>query len=375
MRPHLKRKAAQDRRRWKDVPETLYKYYAPPRIEVFSSFRVRFSQLAALNDPFEFLVDMEAGVLRESAMRAVRGVVNPLGFATMAVQQALELLGTGEKAAKAPLAVRILVGAMMLPLAPTIALLAYPFVGKFMKRLMAGVGDELERLLGKARDGLFLIFSCSETWDSVPMWALYAANHTGFAIGIDPRTAFLRTDRKGTSQYINPRKVVYRDEIPSIRTGSMDIDSIITAKMSHWSYEREWRFIEMPDDAADRVTIDGGCDILLFEINPESIREIIFAAECTVETAREISSKLSKAGMTPQYFVVKRGPRYGFERIRISDPAEMVDQRAAPNGPLPSMKDIDFSHMMETFTDMHKAAESHWLLGRLGRLGMRRNHE
>lgn len=357
---------AKTEKRWKAVPPILYKYSSPDRLQIFSNFRVRFSQLAALNDPFELLIDMEPGAFRQVAMRSARSVLNPAALVWMALQQTFSLLRDPGKFENATFVVRIIVGVIMLPLAPLLVLLAYPFIGKYLKGFMEIIAEEFELTLGKARDGLILIFSCSETWDSVPMWAHYAGNHAGFAIGIDPRSAFSRTNSKGEAHQLQPRRVTYQDRIPTMGFGSREPDFLAT-KMPDWSYEREWRFTDVPDDASQRVAVPGSCEVLLFDLAPDSVREIVFGAKCTRADASRIMIALEQAGVAPEFYVVRRGPRYGFQRVRIHNSEEITEAHSDIGDTAPNIGDMNFERVEQGFLQMMKAAETHWLLGRLNK--------
>lgn len=367
MQAKSKASIARTSRLWKQVPEILYKYYPPERLEVFGNFRVRFSQLTALNDPFEFLIDIKPGVLREGALRVARSVVHPIAMMGMAVQQTLKILRERESLGEAPALARIIVGTIMLPLAPLLVLLAYPFVGKHIKALMIAAADEFEEIVGKARNGLILVFSCSETWDSVPMWAHYAATHRGFTIGINPRHSFFRPNKEGGSDPLPPRKVAYQDKMPSLKKGSMEIGDFIAAKMSHWSYEREWRFTELAEDADEVISTASGPDIFLFDLNPSSIVEITFGAQCDPLVIDRVMQSVRGYGVEPAFYSIQRGLGYGFERRPITSADQALTDQSDTSAMPPTIRGMHFERMEKAFLNMTKEAQNHWLLGPLNR--------
>ena len=163
--------------------------------------------MAALNDPFEFLVSIRRGDLRKGAARIARRKTNLFSLIGMGAGAALKAARKNEKLAGLPRPLRVLVMVIVTPVAVGMVLLLSPFIGRQMRALMLAAANEIEDLFTRVREGLVVIFSCTETWRSVPMWAHYAANHTGFALGIDPSRAFRSKGKKSDTPFIHPRKV------------------------------------------------------------------------------------------------------------------------------------------------------------------------
>ncbi|PLR26627.1 hypothetical protein SGCZBJ_09860 [Caulobacter zeae] len=337
-------------------PSIVYKYYGPERADVFRSFRVRFSQLGALNDPFEFLVQARPGELRRGAQRMAGRMSNPFSLIGMGVWAAFK--GVRENGQLKTLAwpVRMIALAVVLPLAILMTLLLGPFIAKTMRKVMAAAADEFEvLLLEQVRRGLVLVFSCSEAWASVPMWAHYAGNHTGFTIGLDPASAFPNPNPKSDKRFLPALKVKYVRRQPRISMSDMDTSNFLTAKMDHWAYEKEWRFLNMPDGAAQRGVVVNGHELLLFNFRPDAIREVVLGANCAAETVATILDAIAEADLKLDLFQVKRSAGYGFERIRIRS-LEDLQVETSPGGIVRDLREMKFERMEAAFDDFQKDA-------------------
>jgi hypothetical protein len=337
-------------------PPIVYKYYGPERADVLKSFRVRFSQLAALNDPFEFLVQARPGELQRGARRMAERMTNVFGLLGLAIGGGFKAVQENEQLRPLPSWGRGLVLVIVLPFAIGMTLLLGPFLAKTFRNVMHAAADEFEiLLLEQVRKGLILVFSCSETWASVPMWAHYACNHTGFAIGLDPTIAFPNRNPNSDKRFIPPVKVEYVRQTPRVGLFGRDKGNFLAAKMDHWSYEKEWRFMNMPDGAAQRGTVVNGHELLLFDFQPESIREIVLGANCTIETVAAILDAIAAADLKPELYQVKRNAGYGFERIRIRT-LDDLQVETLPSGIVRDLRDMEFKRLYAAFEDFREDA-------------------
>ena len=343
-------------RRKPPSPTILYKYYGPERADVFRSFRVRFSQLAALNDPFEFLIQAQPGDLWRNARRMAGRMTNVFGLIGLAIGAAFKAVRENEQLKPLPAWVRALALAIVLPVAIILTLLLGPFISKTLNKVMQAAADEFEvLLLEQVRKGLVLVFSCSETWASVPMWAHYAGNHTGFAIGLDPATAFPNNGPRSDKRFLPPVKVKYLKRAPRMNFLGRET-AFLAAKMDHWAYEKEWRFMNMPDGAAQRGLVANGNELLLFDLRPQAIREIVLGANCTVETVAAILDAIADAGLDLDLYQVKRSTGYGFERLRIRT-LDDLQVEASESGVVQDLKSITFSRIDTAFDDFRADVE------------------
>lgn len=348
------------------LPERVYKYYGPERTEVLATWLVRFSQLAALNDPFEFLINAKEGSIRKGAARVARRMSNPLTLIWVAFSAGLRSGRKNERLSSLPWAARLAIQAVVTPIAIVLVLILSPFISRHMRGMMLAAADEIEEILKKGvRDGLILVFSCSETWKSVPMWAHYAANHTGFVLGIDPSRAFVNSSSKSKTGFVVPRKVKYLRKEPQVTT-NLNVFDFVAAKMDHWAYEREWRFIGIPDDAHIRGNFASGQELLLFKLEPDSLGEIIFGANSAFETVSRVLDLLIQTNQAPKIYQVRRSTGYGFERVEIIKATDL-NFETVPSGPAPSLRGQKFARMEAAFGELYQDAQR----GRLTRMFIR----
>ncbi|MCH2227346.1 MAG: DUF2971 domain-containing protein [Candidatus Caenarcaniphilales bacterium] len=136
-----------------------------------------------------------------------------------------------------------------------------PFIGdksKLAKAFEQTIQESFDRMDNqthvrfRALKSKIKLFCLSERWDSLPMWAHYASNHSGICIEYDIKKIGFEI----ISRMINPIK--YCDDMPNLTSLIFDKDKIATFilqiasihKCSDWSYEKEWRYY-IPDDSVN----------------------------------------------------------------------------------------------------------------------------
>lgn len=96
---------------------------------------------------------------------------------------------------------------------------------------------EMRRLLNKMMERRYGILSLSKRKDSLPLWAHYAGEHTGYCLEF-------RNDREFATGY----EVLYREKIPLRLSSEIDAyqaDFLFT-KRTDWAYEEEVRILVKP---------------------------------------------------------------------------------------------------------------------------------
>lgn len=284
-------------------------------------------------------------------------MTNVFGLFGMAIWAAFKAVRENDQLKALPRWVKGLVLVVVLPFSIIMTLLLGPFIAKTFRKVMAAAADEFEViLLEQVRKGLVLVFSCSETWASVPMWAHYAGNHTGFAIGLDPAIAFPNGNPKSDKPFIPPVKVEYVRRQPRLGMFNQDKGNFLAAKMDHWAYEKEWRFMNMPDGAAQRGVVVNGHELLLFDLEPGSIREIVLGANCAAETVAAILEAVVTADLKLDLYQVKRSAGYGFERIRIRT-LDDLQAETLPSGVVEDLRGMKFERIDAAFDDLRNDAK------------------
>jgi hypothetical protein len=225
----------------------LYKYCRPGQLEVLQTNRIRFTPPALFNDPFEAnpsIPDIDSAVLAK--LKAYQATV--AGVPNEEERQAL--------------------------------------IDKWM----------LEHFVNEAilKECAWTIgtLCLSEPNDSLLMWAHYAAEHTGFAIGIDvSHESWVAEEKRlhgATTQ------VTYADERPHRETaGEVTASDVWYTKSTHWAYEREWRATRLLRTALE-VKGKGNSAIHLFECQKEAIREVIVGYRADDRLGSEIQQILAE---------------------------------------------------------------------------------
>ena len=215
----------------------VYKYLPPSRIDVLEHSRIRFTQPAALNDPFETFPcfqDFDPWLFKEMRDRETKE------FGAQASEESLHEL-------------EIMV----------------------TKKLL-----DLPKILSQH----FVILSLSTISDNAIMWSHYADSHRAFVIGFDANSGFfspgggkardgLKPVRYSDKRYVVPRSGFHTLDDPNLLEANA---GVFFTKGMNWSYEREMRILAHPT-AADAVLPDpGGHEIRLFNFPADSIKEVIF---------------------------------------------------------------------------------------------------
>jgi hypothetical protein len=214
----------------------VYKYVTSDRADILEFGRIRFTQAAALNDPFEIYPCFERfeQQLKERAQRIAASVRDN-----------------------------------HTPIQNTVGDMA---INKLVKKN-------------------YPLLSLTKNRNNLLMWAHYTDCHRGFVIGFDDTHPFFNQPmpRSMTSLY----KVRYADErfvVPSLEECVDEVFyRILTTKSIHWSYEEELRMFAKPEAAVDRKRRDArGQRILLYDLPADCIKEIIFGYHMSSEHRRGV---------------------------------------------------------------------------------------
>ncbi len=252
---------------------TLFKYLPPARADFFKTLRLRYSQPAAFNDPFEGkpfypgLVPDEwmfqsypsrfSKVLREQYDSMGEPFQNQVNFA--AFSQLMEYAR------------------------PEIYELFHQVDKSLVPAVNAMMNDTFTEKMGA--------LALSEVKDNLLMWGHYAESHKGFVIEFDadhPLFAPNNADREDLWQL---HRISYAKKRPQTFVVDLDMKAILLTKHDSWSYEREWKhFRPLPQANA---TIPGSpLPICLFDFPPDSIKSVIFGALASDDMKAEIKAAI-----------------------------------------------------------------------------------
>jgi len=166
----------------------------------------------------------------------------------------------------------------------------------------------LERLLTQtARDiaskvGLFCL---SRRFDSLPMWAHYAANATGFAVEFAGLEDEFTGDATGVLRQL--REVTYAQEIEGVTFNPKSHESLFFSKYMDWSYEQEVRVVLPLADCHQHIHDQG--ILYLYNLQPKYIRRVILGWNINRTSADAVQDAVSE--VCPNVEVVKAQFRLG----------------------------------------------------------------
>lgn len=269
---------------------TLYKYLGPDRVDVLRNREIRFTQAAALNDPFELNTYFDA--LAQDGQLVEHIIKNPLDL-TPHLIEAYEQLGPEAKA-QIPLD-RSLGFAKTMMESDEGKEMFWETIGTalgFLHDLTPQLRDQFTQAC-RTRIG---ILSLSEVPDSVLMWSHYAAQHRGFIVGFDEGHQFFNRRRGPQDEFFHLRRVEYRPAKAFADLTEMDGAQILLAKSPDWSYEQEWRML-MPVDMVTRSIGSADEPIHLVEVPASAVHSVIVGARIADSARRELMAVLSR----PEY--------------------------------------------------------------------------
>lgn len=212
----------------------IYKYVTPERVDVLRNGRVRFTQAAALNDPFEAHPCLT--MLRESFEKRQRA-----------------LLKSFEGRVDAH---RIVAREIMIP-----------------QKVRDGVAEFQRKLATQ-----WPMLSLTRNRNNLLMWSHYADSYRGFVIGFDDENMFFHQQTPRTiSPLMQVQYSAKRPVVPQFEDLPENLhETVFLTKSEQWSYEEEVRMFAQPK-AAKLVRKDNrGFDLYLFDLPPEIFAEIIF---------------------------------------------------------------------------------------------------
>lgn len=256
---------------------SFYKYLATARFDVLANRTLRFTQAAALNDPFELKPYFEQ-ILDSNWLSAAidREPIN--------LEPSLKKL------------YRKLPDSQQKQLSQTKFL-------KFVQAQLRENPEEYERTIAEAKQQmldavlglaqwardefygkageLVGILSVSETAENVLMWSHYAEQHKGMVLEFDGRNAFFDQRRSDDDDHYVLRPVQYPAERPRYKDlREMDRNSVYLTKGHEWRYEREHR-MTVPLSLHQPLDSSVSEPIYLLKYPPEALCRVIIGARAS----------------------------------------------------------------------------------------------
>lgn len=227
----------------------VYKYLPPARVNVLSGGQIRFTQIEALNDPFESTPLTE--LLRMSL--AARGIDS--------------LINSKDKTFVHDNIVRYRINRMA-------------------RKAVKGIVGETRSNKG--------ILSVSLERSQPLMWSHYCDSHRGFVVGFDGLHDYFQKGIQGKRGGL--RNIIYSQTRPSFPSfddfsNHNPAEILLYYKSTHWSYERELRMLHNLEHADCNKNIDpNGHRVYLFNFPVETVREVILGCQMPALLRNEVIS-------------------------------------------------------------------------------------
>jgi hypothetical protein len=254
---------------------TLYKYLHPDRVDVVQHLRIRFTQVSALNDPFESLsgiIQKDRGWYLQQFSARVDAEILRLGITS----------GSKKKQHRRARKKKF-----------NNFLKCYTDQDWLLKQseYVQHMADNIQGCL-----------SLSGTPTNVLMWSHYCQHHTGYVIGFDPEHEFF-----GRSV----RQVVYSDIRPAYNPLETEHSAeLFYTKSKDWSYEQEYRkfqsFVE-PIEMSDghkfvpfrnpELKKGANSTVVLFPLPKESITCLILGWKSSPKLEEQLRLALEQHNM------------------------------------------------------------------------------
>jgi hypothetical protein len=285
-----------------DPPTRTYKYLPPDRVDVITNGLIRYTQLGALNDPFEGKPNITSIVRDAEARKDLEALLpgeTKKWYENLAPEIAAKLSFETFSALVQARASRIEphFSAIINVLAPA------------MREV---ISQGLDRSVG--------VMSLSEVPDNLLMWSHYAANHTGFVLGFDSRHPYFNERKAESDELRHLRRVEYRDSRPSGPMTGFDGVAVLLVKSQHWAYEREWRIFRPLVDA-EVVKQATPYPICLFRYPCAAVEEIILGANIRPSAKEVLAAAVASNQALGHVRFLQAVLDRGDFRLRIEDAA------------------------------------------------------
>jgi hypothetical protein len=227
-------------------PPVLYKYLSSERADVIRDRRIRFSQLAAFNDPLES--SAFTGPLPED--RPLQDVIDDVFRA-----------GQSNRAVEP---------------------------------------DDVLKAFGFSFANVLGVLSLSEDPLSLLMWAHYAERHEGLVLGLAAEHPFFRPEGHGALLDDDMgvdilRAVTYQ----TARHSAMDqvalamSDEAPFTKSPEWSYEKEWRIRKHKENAVTTLAPQSTFPVWLLHLPPDCVFAVILGCRMRPSVRKAVAEYLS----------------------------------------------------------------------------------
>ncbi|NOS79525.1 MAG: DUF2971 domain-containing protein [Nitrospira sp.] len=235
---------------------SLYKFIASPEVvQSILGGMVKFTPIAELNDPSELVPNMDMQEVRDSLTRLRAEGYSDVDMLHLQQQEhLLQTLAPRFQAVRAP--------ATKSEASRLIRSSFYDSLST-LEHLLSETAREMSSKVG--------LFCLSQRFDSLPMWAHYAANASGLAIEFKDLEQVFPGDETGVLRV--PTPITYQGESFGVTFDPQSHRSLFFAKFQDWSYEQEVRVV-LPLSDCSRHNLFGK-DLYTYQIPKTCIVRIV----------------------------------------------------------------------------------------------------
>jgi hypothetical protein len=273
----------------------VYKFLEAKRSKFLDNGLLRFSQPAALNDPYECLASFPDVTPDEMSGDLLAGVLEKVGYSESDSRE--EKLQKSSMIATAMYRIEA-----MFKDDPW---LYRDFTMKFNQ-------DRINKDLG--------ILSLSRRWNSALMWSHYTKIYSGFCVGFDVDHGFFKEISDGGSlrrtSLLPVNYTNVRPTIPKKQSEVVGLDIFLT-KSVDWEYEEEDRLLALLKDA-DKIGDEKPYSAHLFKIPFDAVSELILGHNAP-ETLRVEVLEFGKKLGVPVYKTQLSQRSFDVDRVPLKD--------------------------------------------------------
>ncbi|MCJ2064393.1 DUF2971 domain-containing protein [Methylobacterium sp. J-088] len=216
----------------------LYKFVGSKKaVTALAQGSLKFTKIDELNDPSELIPYMNKHAVRSSLKLVRQNGYSPEQFQWLKHQEALLRLISPET--------RVLSCPKTIALAnQTLALPIYDNFEYMERQLLATIS------FIRSRVG---VLSLTERFDSLPMWAHYGVQASGYVVQFEGLDREFERDDTGSLNVLKP--VIYVQDLIGMTHDPATQDNLFFTKFNDWSYEHEWRIVSAL--SACKASVDG----------------------------------------------------------------------------------------------------------------------
>ena len=234
----------------------LYKYVVPARIDTLRDLRIRYTQPAAFNDPFELRPYLKHMGEKSNVDELLKDKIGEIVEKTHS-EMSNEMQGLFSKET-----LEIVLKRNQDQLVD--------WAHEQLSTATPSIRAQLNEMMTKS----FGILSLSEIADDQLMWAHYAQCHEGFVLGLDSEHPSFNEQKSPSDELRYLRMVRYQKNCPQYSPLNASGVDLFLIKSIQWEYEKEWRIIRDLSDA-EEILKSQPYSICLFNIQPKVIKKII----------------------------------------------------------------------------------------------------